>query len=63
MDSLVHESHEPHLGAFFAVTGPLADRLRKMPGLLAPRLLEQLAGSSNSFRAPPHYAWQLIQDM
>eukprot|EP00873_Tetraselmis_striata_P037934 jgi/Tetstr1/458198/TSEL_044687.t1 len=61
VDSLVHESHEQHLGAFFALAGPLAERLRKMPGLLAPRLIQQLANpetSSLPWAAALRRAWQ-----
>eukprot|EP00873_Tetraselmis_striata_P036234 jgi/Tetstr1/456498/TSEL_043221.t1 len=65
VDSLVHESHEQHLGAFFALAGPLAERLRKMPGLLAPRLIQQLANpetSSLPWAAALRRAWQASQD-
>eukprot|EP00873_Tetraselmis_striata_P009920 jgi/Tetstr1/430184/TSEL_020015.t1 len=65
VDSLVHESHEQHLGAFFALAGPLAERLRKMPGLLAPRLIQQLANPETSilpWAAALRRAWQASQD-
>eukprot|EP00873_Tetraselmis_striata_P010115 jgi/Tetstr1/430379/TSEL_020190.t1 len=65
VDSLVHESHEQHLGAFSALAGPLVERLRKMPGILAPRLIQQLANpetSSLPWAASLRRAWQASQD-
>eukprot|EP00873_Tetraselmis_striata_P009442 jgi/Tetstr1/429706/TSEL_019601.t1 len=65
VDSLVHESHEQHPGAFFALAGPLAERVRKMPGNLAPRLIQQLANPETSsllWPAALRRAWQASQD-
>eukprot|EP00873_Tetraselmis_striata_P013200 jgi/Tetstr1/433464/TSEL_022736.t1 len=65
VDSLVHESHEQHLAAFFALAWPMAEGLRKMPGLLAPRLIQQLANpetSSLPWAAALRRAWQAGQD-
>lgn len=55
VDSLVRESHEQHLGALYVLAGSLTERMHKMPGSLAPKLVAQL-GSLESSLSTAHLA-------